>query len=69
MKVTGMNTAMNTQVQEITAIRHVTHLHLSLLDRTRCNRIEFRLYGFYHYDRVIHYRTDGQDQGKTGSEC
>ena len=29
-------------------------------------RVEFRLYGFYHYDRVIHYRTDGKHQGKQG---
>ena len=46
--------------------RHVTHRIFRCLIGRGVTRIEFRLYGFYHYDRVIHYRTDGKHQGKQG---
>ncbi len=46
--------------------RHVTHRIFRRLIGRGVTRVEFRLYGFYHYDRVIHYRTDGKHQGKQG---
>ena len=67
MKVTGMNTAMNTQVQEISH-RHVTHRIFRRLIGRVVSGIKFRLYGFYHYDGVIHHRTDGKHQGKQGQD-
>ena len=45
---------------------YVTHRIFRCLVRRGVARIEFRLYGFHHHDRVVHHRTDGKHQGKQG---
>ena len=48
--------------------RYVAHRIFCSLVGRGVARIEFRLYGFHHHDRVVHHRTDGKHQGEQGQD-